>query len=853
MKQVETGSTITCIVAHEDYIFCGTREGNILHFDKDGKFINSFNGHSSHVSAVVAVADFLFSSSYDNTIIQWSIPTAQKIHTYTNHTMPVHTIFLYNTYLFSGSRDKTINQWDITNKNLIHTYTGHINIVSSVFVKDDYLFSGSYDKTVKQWNIKTKTLTHTFEFLNDVISIFVYKQYLFAGCYDGFIEEWDVNSRKHIKSYIDHTDNVNSLFVKNDVLYSGSYDYTVKQWSITSGNLLETIQDHTDSVNCVYVTDKYWYSGSSDKSISIYTLPEVEQTSKIRDIKAHTKIVTTLCVHGEYLFSGSKDNLIHQWNVSSGQLINTFQGHDSNILCITSYGNFILSGSRDNIIKRWNIVTGKLVSTYKYHTAPVISIVKSKQYLFSGSSNEIITWDISTNEKLAKMGISNTPSLSVSSLFAKDNLLFAGSRNGDIYVWNTELWTDLTQITEDSFEPTIMKGHVKNVTSMAAKEAFLFSASFDGSIKQWDITTMQVIKTWDFDFGINAIDVSNNSVLACCSNYILQIDVISNKVDKVITEHDSLSTLNATNKYVFVGSDKGVITQYGLPLINNASVDTEHILITSEDEEQNTQENNTTSISTTNSETIEEDETSNYSDEYSDDNSILDDNTHFTSRCSNVDPYTLENYSETDNDVFIIKILNSKGKFDKGECITHEIVNRMIDQNIDDILKYDEKNPAKSTPQNLMAIWTSPKDNNKAGYGGKPTAKLIFKLPSLRFYITIGSLRRIVQNRHIKEWYALPLYNKKRRRIGNVFGIVGMSMNHGQLPGEVVYKLFTKEEISKRILVTETKDDFSLTIPINGDDDIFTQFKILEKYNQFIYLILEDILLSGEPKIKYYI
>jgi hypothetical protein len=115
-----------------------------------------------------------------------------------------------------------------------------------------------------------------------------------------------------------------------------------------------------------------------------------------------------------------------------------------------------------------------------------------------------------------------------------------------------------------------------------------------------------------------------------------------------------------------------------------------------------------------------------------------------------------------------------------------------------------------------MALWSSPKDGDTMGYGGRPTGKLVIKLPNLT-YITVGSLKRLMKNPQVNQWYAVPLYNGKLRRVGNVMGIFGVSMNHGQLPGFKIYKLFTKEEILNEVEVNETKDDYPLEIAPNGD------------------------------------
>jgi hypothetical protein len=211
-----------------------------------------------------------------------------------------------------------------------------------------------------------------------------------------------------------------------------------------------------------------------------------------------------------------------------------------------------------------------------------------------------------------------------------------------------------------------------------------------------------------------------------------------------------------------------------------------------------------------------EEDTLDYTETQTDPSSINgSDSDSIASSCMNIDPYTLSDFTD-EPDLVIIKVLNSSNKFDKGECITREMLIQILESHENDALNYDNDNPTEYTPQNIMTIWSSPKDLNKAGYGGKPTSKWVFKLPNLMF-ITIGSLKRILQNKNVNTWYALPLYNGKARRIGNIYGIIGVSMNHGQLPGFKIYKLFTKEEVKSGIVAKETLDDYGLIIPPNGN------------------------------------
>lgn len=209
-----------------------------------------------------------------------------------------------------------------------------------------------------------------------------------------------------------------------------------------------------------------------------------------------------------------------------------------------------------------------------------------------------------------------------------------------------------------------------------------------------------------------------------------------------------------------------------------------------------------------------------YTSTFSDTASITDSDTESQSSiadsCTNSDPYTLEPF-EDEPGLIVIKTLNSQGKFiEKGECITREVLKGLLKSEEELVFQWEPENPVENTPQHVMALWTSPKSGDVAGRGGRATEKFVFKLPNL-MYITLGSLKRIMKEPQVQEWFALPLYNNKKRRVGNIYSVFGVSMNHGQLPGYRIFKLFTKEEIKNGVEVKETRDDYPVELAPNGD------------------------------------
>jgi hypothetical protein len=151
-----------------------------------------------------------------------------------------------------------------------------------------------------------------------------------------------------------------------------------------------------------------------------------------------------------------------------------------------------------------------------------------------------------------------------------------------------------------------------------------------------------------------------------------------------------------------------------------------------------------------------------------------------------------------------------------------------------------------------MTIYTTPKysDEYLTGVSGKPTGRIVVRLPQNQIYVTSGSVKRMLSS-NIKEWYALPLFGGKRRRIGNLRGIFGSSMNHGQIPGFIVYKLYTKDEILKNIIVEENEDDYPMTFTFDKfktlldifdeKDDKFKNKQGIAIFQNFINAIIKNI------------
>lgn len=295
-----------------------------------------------------------------------------------------------------------------------------------------------------------------------------------------------------------HSGMVHAVAISQDgkLIASGSSDHTIKLWQLETGKLVRTLgrwfDGHSSMVQTVSFSPngQLLASGSWDDTIKLWLL----STGKpIRTLMTRSNWVNSVAFSpdGQLLASGGANNTIKLWQVGTGEEIRTFTGHSDSVCSVTfsSDGEFLASGSADCTIKLWQVSTGREIRTFIGHSFFVNSVALSRdgQVLASGSSdNQIKLWQVSTakeiitltghSDAVSSVAFSPDPPPSFNSVELQ-GILASASWDNTIKIWDISTGDEIYTLNEHS-------SYVRAI-AFSPDGQTLVSASDDDTIKMW--------------------------------------------------------------------------------------------------------------------------------------------------------------------------------------------------------------------------------------------------------------------------------------------------------------------------------------------------------------------------------
>ena len=475
----------------------------ILHppSDKQPKLIKELKSHENKVTCLVTHGDYIYSGSFDNTIIKWDYDGFIEI--IGTHHEPILSLAIVHdgTKLVSGSEDQTIRIWDIMNKMIIKILSGHTSPIDALVISPDslYIISGSWDLTIRFWNISTGDEMCKLEGHKDLVRALAISSKgtrLYSGSADKLIIIWElVDLAKYKwerKAVLEgHTDVVRALSISPDstLLASCSSDKTVRIWDVRHDNIVKSapkiLDGHSDRIRSVLISGdgKSVISGCWDKIIRIWTLKE---TKDKHILKGHTmKInVIKLTENENKAISGGEDGKLIVWDLKKREKIAQIEGHIGGVkaLDIHSEGLFFISGGQDKKIIIWNLKTYQQNRVMNGHSDEIVCVkfaLDGLQFVSVSLDKTIRIWDCWSETQVNVL--TNHPSVITSlEVNSEMNIIITGNKEGNIYIWDYKTLKHITVLSEHTDAITQLKLLYNDYTKMA-------SSSEDSIIIIWDL------------------------------------------------------------------------------------------------------------------------------------------------------------------------------------------------------------------------------------------------------------------------------------------------------------------------------------------------------------------------------
>src|SRR5690349_10133756 len=217
----------TYLVSHNGHLYSSSHT-NIQKWEDD-KCVKILAGHFSLILCLFSHNNYLYSGSYDGSIIKWE--NDEFVQYLEGHTESVICIISHNNFIYSCSWDATIRKWDENGKCGNILQIENEQAFYSLASCNEYLYSCGEFGVYKYKNDKCiKTIL-----LNDAVFCMTpYNNLIYVGLWGGVIKKFDINNdheyEQILPEKLDATD-VNELIIHDCCLFSVFADKTIKKWN----------------------------------------------------------------------------------------------------------------------------------------------------------------------------------------------------------------------------------------------------------------------------------------------------------------------------------------------------------------------------------------------------------------------------------------------------------------------------------------------------------------------------------------------------------------------------------------------------------------------------------------------
>jgi WD40 repeat protein/serine/threonine protein kinase len=458
----------------------------------------------------------------DGDIILWDILSGERVRTFRGHQQQITDIaFSPDARRFaSSSWDDTLRVWDTKDGSELLNITPGVegsensDVTAVTFNPDNttvYAAVGAGD--IVEYALSDGEEINRFD-IGDTMSklTFVPQSSLLAySAYDFSTNLINPDTGQIVRRFLGHAGAIIDIEFSPDglSLYSVSQDSTARRWHVTSGAaigryaLYPTGTGISDILISADETHLYTSGGEGDPAIVIWNA----QTGEIeRRLERHTDSIVGLSPHPtdpQRLLSSSWDGTIREWNLATGEILQTFNTES----ILANVAEYLPNGTEAifawlergtmgvSHLTLWDLEQGQQVREYETNIPLITTAILNQdasRILVGGADidqdgnyGQIALFDTGTGEQVLRFAPAHTGGV-LSAVFSPDErYVVSAGDDGLIVLWDAGTGQEIRRFVGHS--------DVVRTALFSPDGSSILSAGYDGFVILWDVATGEEI------------------------------------------------------------------------------------------------------------------------------------------------------------------------------------------------------------------------------------------------------------------------------------------------------------------------------------------------------------------------